>query len=113
METQYQNFKGQDLTGTDFRGQDLTGCNFRDANLTNCDFRGAILHYANFMNANIDGAIFDESTRTLYSAWLVRIPEQAKTKGVQNADKAVGLDLVDEITQPPEEPEDEEQIATL
>jgi hypothetical protein len=108
MSTQYQNFRGKDLTGTDFSGQDLTGCNFREANLTKCDFRGAILHYANFMNANIDSAIFDKDTKTSFSAWLVRIPDNAETKSVENADKAIGLNLVDDATPPPKNEIEEE-----
>ena len=100
MSTQYQNFRNQDLTGTDFSGQDLTGCNFREANLTDCNFQDSILHYANFMNANVDGATFNGGTKARFSAWLINVPQSNPNKAALNLDKAVGLDTVDSITEP-------------
>jgi hypothetical protein len=103
----YENFRKQDLTGTDFSGQDLTGANFREANLQKCDFRGAILHYANFKDADVTGAIFDKNTKTSFSAWLVRIPNnsgvqfETTSEGMNIAPGAIGLDEVDDTTPPP------------
>ena len=99
---QYKNFIGQDLSNHNFSGMDLTGSNFKDANLFKADFRGATLHYCNFMHANVEGAMFDENTKTMFSAWLVRVPPQHQGKyGAQNRDLAIGLSLVDDKTYPP------------
>ncbi len=54
----YENYKDQDLTGTDFTGTDCTGNLFRGANLTNCNFTDAIMDYANMRETTIEGADF-------------------------------------------------------
>lgn len=53
-----QNFKDQDLTGTDFSDQDLAYSLFRGANLTNCNFNGADVSGCNFRECNMTGATF-------------------------------------------------------
>ncbi|MBP0017312.1 MAG: pentapeptide repeat-containing protein [Cyanobacteria bacterium SBLK] len=50
-ELHYQDFSGQDLSGTSFAGADLRGCNFRNANL-----QGTILTKAAFFMADLSGA---------------------------------------------------------
>lgn len=69
--TQYQLFRGQDLSGRDFSGQDLTGCNFREVNLTGANFEDAILHYANFKDAILDGVKTNSGTKVYCTAWFV------------------------------------------
>ncbi len=59
--SQYQDFKGKDLSGHDFSGQDLTGSNFVEANLEGANFNDCILYYANFKDANTRLARFDRA----------------------------------------------------
>ncbi len=82
--TQYQNFRGKDMSGTDFSNQDRTGCNFREANLDGCNFSGTTLHYANFKDATTNNVIFDAGTKTFLSVWLVDAPAKSKNHRASN-----------------------------
>jgi len=86
-DTQYQNFKGQNPTGTDFSGQHLEGCNFVDANLTNCNFDGAFLHYANLKNTIKTGATW-VGTHIAQAPWIPYIVEVSATADLTTEPKA-------------------------
>ena len=84
----YQNFRNQDLNGTDFTGQDLTGTNFRDADLTDCNFTDAVLHFANLKDTIQTGAVFTNAKISF-------------SVGIEDTSDA------DIVTQPPEREEPE------
>ena len=99
----YKNFMNKDMSGYDFSNTNLMGCNFRDSILVGCNFSGSLLHFSNFKGADVSKAIFNKDTKASMTPWY---NDKTAIKGI---DTAIGVNLVDTLTPPPEDDSDEEE----